>query len=963
MSLSLSLGLTLAPMMRGGGGPPPPVEPLEFATPPALLNDAIQQGDTLEWTPGTTRGGDGSPITWSSQVQLFDPADEAWEDYGAPFAGTSGLALFLANPDIWGKLIQVVVTATQGDATISAATEPLVARNGYLNTFESYSTGTKIYPIWSALSNFGEQWLNVSDLSAARNSGEITSDNFPAGQKGLAHTALSGSGTRFYGYGFDVGSPDSMIALRTADLNWSAGTQGAAPRVMLRAGTGAARLAGTINVAIGGISAVDIQVYSSPTTISGSYRFHYVNNGFRNRNFRLLVEGSRLDIVTDLVFTSITVVSGTGTPTIIPSGGGYIPDLPTVGAGQYAMIVVDDVYPRGVNEFEVSNLADLLTIDNGATVIHGPGDVTLKGYYYGSIPEADAGRTALQVQQEGLQGGVKATWANAVSVDAADGQWEARFQNLEGGADYNLRIRKGNVTGTAALTAKPVPIPAPFNLGVNLQAVDWWRQNDVFSNPILRAEPRDTITWAYELDVFEPDADGFPTVLPAGHRYGLALPRYLRMGEWKIFYTPGTTLILDYGEPGWTVNSNNSATGVAVVTITADSPSMRRIDVTGLPPGGLKLLKMFKSSDIAAAGGDYNDVPPITQHWIDSHVHYKTIRMMDWMRTNRRDDSRPIRTSSNLLGENAVTTISLNGQYKPMPFHYMLAVANALNCNLWVTPSDDSDDTYVTALATALYNGMPAGRKVFLEFSNEVWNWGSAFYQTHAVTNAGLAAGEGYPTPGVPIGEQDPNKARGRQYAKRHLAMINIFKDVFGEDYADRVVAVCGAQQGAASDVGLSSFKFDYPGYLEAIDAYATAPYFGADTKTTLTGTDLDDYVFGPMTDAEAIARVNTLRSNVLWVSQKSDSRLKYVQYEGGQHYCAPGSTVGNADFNAKRELAWQIDPRMETAVYPKYIAMSRIYGGEVCHFVDVDYPWGAAASETDLTAPKYAALLAAAEE
>lgn len=57
MSLSLSLGLTLAPMMRGGGGPTPPVEPLAFATFPELVNGAIQQGDMLEWTLGTTTGG------------------------------------------------------------------------------------------------------------------------------------------------------------------------------------------------------------------------------------------------------------------------------------------------------------------------------------------------------------------------------------------------------------------------------------------------------------------------------------------------------------------------------------------------------------------------------------------------------------------------------------------------------------------------------------------------------------------------------------------------------------------------------------------------------------------------------------------------------------------------------------------------------------------------------------------
>lgn len=944
-------------MGRGGGGPTPPADPLAFATYPVLVNSAIQQGDTLEWTLGTTTGGDGSPITWTSQVQIFNAVTEVWDDYGSPVVGTSGLDYELLDSDIWSKTLRVNVAATQTDVTISAATNALTARNGFLDTFDGYSEGAKIYPVWSRLSNFKENWVGSVNLTNARTYATATATGFPSG-KGISHTSGVGSGN-VYKYGFDVGSADMALRITAGNVNWSGGTPGAGAMATVRGGTGANRAVGQIDFMINAPTGILVRVYSAPTTISGAYYFTIgSSNEWKNKSFLLKVEGNRLDIITDLVFTSASPSSGTGTPvTNGAGGGGYVTDLPNVGTGQNAMVLLTDNPLVLIADFEAYNLAELLLIDEPATIMDGPNQLIFSGTYSGVTPTADSGRAALQYQVIALQGTVVKDWTDAVDITASAGSWTATADDLPGGADYRVKFRKGNQTATTALTATPVAIPNPLEMSTNLGPARRYVPNDVFSNAMVRAEPRNLPSWSYDMTPFALDADQFPTVIPSGYRYLLLLPEYLRTGEWKIFYTPGTAFAYPGLNPNWTIISNDTVNGVITLTIDGvANQNDRQLEITALPPGGLNLLKMYKSSDIAAAGGDYNDVPMLTQHWIDSHAHYKTIRFMDWMQTNK-NTVRPTLTAATAIPVTAMVWQS-NASQGGYPIEAMIEVCNGLGADCWITPRHDADNSYYDYIATKLYTLLDPSLKVLVEYSNEVWNWGGSFQQTSDLVAQGNSTGQGYPIAGDPgSGPNNDYRAMSRQYAINHLNVLSRFATIFGADYEDRVIGVCGAQQGNGGAGGHTSFKLTISGYKEAIKRYATAPYMTMDAYTTLTGSALDDWMFGGWTDLEVAERLRILKYDMRGVSEQTDSAWKYVAYEGGQHWCQINSKVGNTEVMTKSDGVYQYDPRMKS-VYERYIpAVMRCYGGKFCHFLDVVYPWGSAADESDITAPKYVAL------
>lgn len=100
--------------------------------------------------------------------------------------------------------------------------------------------------------------------------------------------------------------------------------------------------------------------------------------------------------------------------------------------------------------------------------------------------------------------------------------------------------------------------------------------------------------------------------------------------------------------------------------------------------------------------------------FLDTLRGFGVLRFMDWMNTNNSDAeewadrARPDDFSYTRHG---------------VPLEVMLSLAGEVGADAWLNVPHLAGDAYVREMAEAALSLLPAGRRIFLEYSNEVWNW------------------------------------------------------------------------------------------------------------------------------------------------------------------------------------------------------------------------------------------------
>lgn len=155
---------------------------------------------------------------------------------------------------------------------------------------------------------------------------------------------------------------------------------------------------------------------------------------------------------------------------------------------------------------------------------------------------------------------------------------------------------------------------------------------------------------------------------------------------------------------------------------------------------------------------------------------FGTLRFMDWMETNSSHQekwtNRPVPEQQTFrvmvpkgASEKSVGDTHLGG----VPVELMVDLCNETKSNPWFCLPHKADDEYVRNFARYVKDHLDPALKIYLEYSNEIWNNAPAFQQTKWAREKGLAMG-------IPEG-QDPAAA---WYAKRSLEIWNIWEEVFG---------------------------------------------------------------------------------------------------------------------------------------------------------------------------------------
>lgn len=285
-----------------------------------------------------------------------------------------------------------------------------------------------------------------------------------------------------------------------------------------------------------------------------------------------------------------------------------------------------------------------------------------------------------------------------------------------------------------------------------------------------------------------------------------------------------------------------------------------------------------------------------------------------------------------------------------MSVEYMVRLANDLDADPWFNMPHLADDAFVQQFATYVRDHLEPGRKAYVEWANEVWNFGAGFEAAPWVAdrltlpeNAGL----------------DHWQVAGRE-AKRDL---DIWSRVFAGQES-RLVRVAAGW--AAVDWVTNRIVESMTGEFDAI---AIAPYI------TPTDAQRDSYASGTTVEQVLADTRANIATSVGWVaaherlaadwSARLGRPIGLVAYEGGPHLDGRGAAYQPA-FHAATN-----DPRMGD-ISRDYLRALDAAGLDL--YVDFQFtgaagatPWGDFAKlhrmdEPLSSAHRYRAVVAAAD-
>lgn len=513
------------------------------------------------------------------------------------------------------------------------------------------------------------------------------------------------------------------------------------------------------------------------------------------------------------------------------------------------------------------------------------------------------------------------------------------------------------------LLARPLPPPGPranlsSPLGTNLTGItDWspeWAFADAFktSRPWIsgvegswddgRALDTDARGWLKRLEpnqVARTLLFWHPAIrYPAGDyvvRYdGDGILQYWHNGKLRDS-SPGRQVI--------EVDPTKGGIGINVVSVNPTNP-IRNLHI--LMPGGAcegdPMRACRRDADCApsfcATFERIHEKQRFHPTFLKSIERYSVLRFMDWMDTNH---SKQRWWKERPLIEDARWSV------KGVPVEVMVELANLTGADPWFNIPHLADDDYVRRFAELVKASLDPTRKVYVEWSNEVWN--PMFAQSAYAREQGLA---------LKLAKND-TEANLRFYARRSVQVFAIWEEVFGG--RERLVRVLASQ---AVNPWITENILGFEKAYAHADAIAIAPYFGYHL-----GDPEHAAANAKKTDGELIAELleSGLDAPASWVEKHAalaaKYKLKLIAYEGGQSLVGVGPVVENEALNARFD-AINRDARMRE-VYAKYLGLWKKNGGELfVHFVNCSTfgkfgRWGAMENldQPRSTAPKLDAL------
>lgn len=441
------------------------------------------------------------------------------------------------------------------------------------------------------------------------------------------------------------------------------------------------------------------------------------------------------------------------------------------------------------------------------------------------------------------------------------------------------------------------------------------------------------------------------------------------------------------------------------LSITSVNPGNYLRNIRVIAPGGTCIDSFTWASDAGSCPGVFtpHEQSYLTQPYHPSFLYelrpFKVLRFMDWMDTNRLlivPDNQ-----ENPLYVNYQDYPDMNNWYAgaPVPLAMMTLLCNTIHADCYFDIPHSANDAFVTSFAQDAHAMLDPTLKMYIEYSNELWNY--QFDQVNWVAGEGCRRLSSDPD-GECLRPGDATHcqagANWDSYAQnclvtylplyqsvRSAEIMTIFENVIGQNYSQRLVRVMGNHVGTLPFVGNVLLG---GGRDQHIDVVANAPYFGGEgyasypnVNSALNVTSTDSHTNIPYPQPgmgvvpagtyEVLADpgnqyggvINYIRADQFWLDNNYPN-VRMIAYEGGSHYLAdvtqctypggvngylqdraanPGlSDPGCDQFLQENQVLWDLwrDPRM-AAVYSQYLTLwDQITGdGMFIHFTSAHSP------------------------
>lgn len=257
---------------------------------------------------------------------------------------------------------------------------------------------------------------------------------------------------------------------------------------------------------------------------------------------------------------------------------------------------------------------------------------------------------------------------------------------------------------------------------------------------------------------------------------------------------------------------------------------------------------------------------PWSDSWFEKLTPFKSLRFMDWGHTNN---------STLAQWEDRPQIDDYTYTPQGIPYEYWIEACNQLEADAWVCVPHLADANYVTQLATMFRDQLDPNLKIYVEYSNELWNW--LFQQAQW--------GESQLDQSIPWPER---------LAPRIAEIMQIWTDVFGPE-SDRLVRVVAGQHGWFDITDRIYGQMAADGNDHLVDAISPAGYISIDAAQLAN--------LGAAATAQDVingASAFTFDPNE-WAMQgwyqhaqlAAQHGKQLVFYEGGQHFTPdPWGTV-----------------------------------------------------------------------
>lgn len=487
------------------------------------------------------------------------------------------------------------------------------------------------------------------------------------------------------------------------------------------------------------------------------------------------------------------------------------------------------------------------------------------------------------------------------------------------------------------LAAADAPDPSRSRLGMNLSGIqDWTTEHpfvDVFRTSRQWISQRKGSEWGKGPEL-ERDANGWikrlapdcwaeTLVLTGGHAPD---------GEYVCLYEGDGDLEIKGArrevsrEPGRIVVDIDGRKGGIFISLKRVNPSKYVRNIRLFMPGFEKATSLFH--------------PAFLARWSS----FNTIRFMDWMETNG---------SRQREWTDRATSSYCHFTERGVPVEVMVDLCNRLKANAWFCMPHRATDDYVRQFAEAVKAQLDPSLKVYIEYSNEIWN--SGFEQTRYAGDEGLKMG---------LAEKHW-EAGWRYSALRSVEIFNIWEKAWGGH--DRFVRVIASQ---AANAYVSEQKLKTRDAWQHCDALAIAPYmsFNVPLESSKDSPGAAEVAQWPLNRLLDHVETNSLPECIRWMRDSArvanQYKLKLIAYEAGQHLVG---VLGAENNDALTKLLQQANrnPRMG-AFYTQYLDAWKATGGDLCCIfssVGSSSKWGSwclleAADQPVQDAPKYQAVI-----